>query len=306
MSELWPEPDLAAFVSLWLGGLLLALTHWARRPRLEAAVALLLAGFAGLALAGGQPVRAWLPAAALAAASLLGMAWHQCGGRLRRLLVSAPARAAIFLIAGPLLASAWVLRGGDSDPDFDFGSAARLDAEAAPALDPAPRSALTDRGRSIPIFTRPELGERASQAEQRMTAPFALALIRTAGPDHASNCHGWVFAGGKYWVRGGCVESILEDNDYQKVEQPQVGDVVVYRDEEGEVTHTGLVRVASEGLLLVESKWGFLGRYLHTPAEQPYGQSWAFFRTPRDGHVLHLNDPDSPGDSIEAPVTSPP
>jgi hypothetical protein len=36
----------------------------------------------------------------------------------------------------------------------------------------------------------------------------------------------------------------------------------------------------------VESKWGWLGRYLHPPAAQRYGTLWTFHRSDRTGHRL--------------------
>ena len=40
------------------------------------------------------------------------------------------------------------------------------------------------------------------------------ALIRTDEADVRYNCHGFVFTGGRYWIRGGYVEHILKDNGY--------------------------------------------------------------------------------------------
>ena len=102
-------------------------------------------------------------------------------------------------------------------------------------------------------------------------------VIRIAGPDAACNCHGWVFTGGRYGVATEDVDAILADNGYQIVEEAREGDVIIYRDELGQVRHSGLVRfVGTDGLVLVESKWGSLGIYLHTPKEQPYGEFLRF------------------------------
>src|SRR5205807_1160464 len=90
---------------------------------------------------------------------------------------------------------------------------------------------------------------------------LAVAFRVAAPPDATSNCHGWVFTGGRYWVKGGAVEDILRDNGYRTVEDPRPGDLVVYRDDQGAVSHTGVVSsVGADGLVLVESKWSWLGR----------------------------------------------
>src|SRR5262249_55569883 len=79
---------------------------------------------------------------------------------------------------------------------------------------------------------------------------------------------------------------ILADNGYHVVAQPQVGDVITYRDVHGKVTHSGVVRVVEHGVILIESKWGHLGCYLHRPEDQPYGDRFTYHRSARKGHVL--------------------
>ena len=94
-----------------------------------------------------------------------------------------------------------------------------------------------------------------------------------------------------YGVASEDVDTILADNGYEVVGEPREGDIVIYRDGLGHVQHTGLVRfVGTDGLVLVESKWGSLGIYLHTPKEQPYGEFFNFRRSSRPGHELHLKE----------------
>jgi hypothetical protein len=38
--------------------------------------------------------------------------------------------------------------------------------------------------------------------------------------------------------------------------------------------------------MLVEGKWGHLGRYLHRPEDYPYNTSWTYHRSRRGGHLL--------------------
>jgi hypothetical protein len=115
-----------------------------------------------------------------------------------------------------------------------------------------------------------------------------LKLIKTANADASSNCHGWVFASGRFHVRGFHVDPILSDNAYSEVPQPQPGDVIVYRDSSGTPVHTGVVRFAGSDTMLIESKWGQMGRFLHTPENQPYSSEWKYYRSSRDGHALQI------------------
>jgi hypothetical protein len=103
-----------------------------------------------------------------------------------------------------------------------------------------------------------------------------------------SNCHGWVFTGGRYWVRGVTVEGILADNGYRKVATPRAGDLAVYRDSAGAILHTGLVRATlPDRPVLVESKWGAIGAFIHPVDVHPYdGSTCTYHRSPRDGHRL--------------------
>jgi hypothetical protein len=113
-------------------------------------------------------------------------------------------------------------------------------------------------------------------------------VIRTAGPDPRCNCHGWVFAGGRYWLHGAFVESILHDNGYEPAGHTRPGDVAIFRNSAGEMMHSGLVRsVGDDGLVLVESKWGQLGRYIHIADEHMYrGLHATYYHTARGGHQL--------------------
>ena len=84
------------------------------------------------------------------------------------------------------------------------------------------------------------------------------------------------------------VDSILEDNAYHTVSKPIAGDVVVFRDPAGKVSHTGLVQaIMEDGRVLLESKWGKMGRYLHSPEQHAYATHQAtYYRSYRVGHQL--------------------
>lgn len=153
--------------------------------------------------------------------------------------------------------------------------------------------ATTDRGRPVGlyVFSQEDYAfESLVQSEKRLLHHWNLedALIRVADPDPRYNCHGWTFTGGQYWLRDPAdVEAILSDNGYQRVNRPRINDVVVYRDALGKIIHTGIVRSAPrDGLILIESKWGTLGRYIHKPDVTCYRGTVEYYRTQRTGGHL--------------------
>jgi hypothetical protein len=77
---------------------------------------------------------------------------------------------------------------------------------------------------------------------------------------HKSNCHGLTFLDGDYWMMGSQVDRILIDNDWVAVTEAkaQVGDVAIYQDLKGRITHTARVTGRDpSGHILVNSKNGF-------------------------------------------------
>jgi hypothetical protein len=115
---------------------------------------------------------------------------------------------------------------------------------------------------------------------------LSVHLIRTAPADPAYNCHGWIFGAGRYWILADAVPWILRDNGYRFVAKPKVGDVAIYR--AGLIVHSGLVRsVGPDGLVLIESKWGGISRFVHEPrVGKEYGGAPSYYRSKRSGHTL--------------------
>lgn len=149
----------------------------------------------------------------------------------------------------------------------------------------------TDKGQGIALFhfkmhSRDEDILRFVQQNEKDHAQ--LIRLREANP--ASNCHGWLFANGEYGIRDPEVDKILGDNGYGEVTQPLDGDVAVYR-RAGEICHSGLVRIVDRHApVLIESKWGPLGVYLHATSAQPFGGECRFYRTTRQSHTLTLSE----------------
>ena len=127
---------------------------------------------------------------------------------------------------------------------------------------------------------------------------FAGRVNKVGPPADSYNCHGFTFTKGNKWVSCDQVKKILDDNGYQRVANPQVGDIVVYRNPGAgcppdDITHTGKVVAVDNQGPIIESKWGRLGRYRHRPNDVPasYGAP-SYYRTNRAGqggnpHILN-------------------
>ena len=185
-----------------------------------------------------------------------------------------------------------------------------------PPSDVPSARAVTDSGREIAI--REAVAPRGDQELMALEAAIFSrpavrdSVIRTQSGSDLTNCHGWVFTGGRFWITGSEVDRILTENAYQVITDPHPGDLVVYRSGTN-VLHTALVRYVTEGLpVLVEGKWGCSGIYIHPVDKSVYGTEFQYYRSTRSGHLLvgmystagneargtpHLvSDPASPGE----------
>jgi hypothetical protein len=167
--------------------------------------------------------------------------------------------------------------------------------------------AYTDRGFRIPLQKiRAEMSDSIAisgdQGLPKEGSPLPYRAIRIVEPDTTSNCIGWVFAGAHGWILCRDVQQILDDNGYQAVKVAREGDAVIYYDSNGKIDHAGtVVALLDDGRPLVESKWGYQGAFLHLPDATPYGDAWTFYRSARQGHLLHLpNAEDSTTRAAEA------
>ena len=86
------------------------------------------------------------------------------------------------------------------------------------------------------------------------------------------NCMGMVFASRRTWVDPEHLPMILEDDSYRRVSSEgelQPGDVVVYRHDDGEISHVGVVTEVRTNVreaareVFVLSQWGRDGEYFH-------------------------------------------
>ncbi len=304
------DPNLLGIALLGFGGGLLGLLGIFRSSRMKSwtfrAAPLALAVAAGvLALASESPAQAWLPFG-LAAFWMLAI-WGERLLLAANRLVSVLRRPAVtcgsLLVASPVLAVLWS-HAATSQPNFwappkDFADDYLSSIQKTPVAQDVVR---TDSGRPLQV----KAPVRAASADEIAAANSRLArdAIRTdtAGVDY--NCHGWVFAGGRYWIGGGQVQAILDDNGYFPVDCPEAGDIVVYRNHQNEILHTGLVRVADEWGILIESKWGSRGRYVHTPENQGYSLEYTYYRSERSGHLLAGVQTMAATQPVSAPIDS--
>ncbi|HXG12454.1 MAG TPA: hypothetical protein VNK04_22040 [Gemmataceae bacterium] len=154
--------------------------------------------------------------------------------------------------------------------------------------------AYTDRGTPIQLFSRVGVGSPPDDTPALLPAPGGRLLngraIQVGPPDPRTICHGWTFCGGRYMIAAQAVELILQENGYRRVEVPRSGDLIIYWDRPGDgglIVHSGVVKaVGDDGYVLVESKWGTQGRFLHEPKMQPYSPYFGYFRSERKGHLL--------------------
>ena len=150
--------------------------------------------------------------------------------------------------------------------------------------------AATDHGTAIvlkePVDSRPDTELSEPEIKTLRESQFGDQVIRHAGPTDHSNCHGWVFAAGKFLLSPSDVELIIKENGYHETQEPHPGDLVIYR-QGSAITHSAVVRYVSEGQpILVEGKWGVMGVFLHPVDKSFYGTHYTFYRSNRPGHVI--------------------
>jgi hypothetical protein len=151
-------------------------------------------------------------------------------------------------------------------------------------------TATTDQGNAItlkePSTVREGIDWNGAEDRTLKGAHLDGQVIRRGGATEKSNCHGWVFAGGKFNISGEAVEAILKENGYTETHEPQPGDLTIYR-QGGGITHSAIVRYVTEGQpVIVEGKWGSLGVFLHPADKSTYGSDYTFYRSARHGHLL--------------------
>jgi hypothetical protein len=143
--------------------------------------------------------------------------------------------------------------------------------------DPRALAVSTRDGLHIPNYLRledpPEVrrGAIAMFKEAHQTAK-----LRSSSSTY--NCVGHLFAARRTWIESDHLATILQRDGYSRVNGQHkvwVGDIVVYENAYGEVTHVGQVTEIEESLqggnrtITILSKWGVYGEYLHELYDVP-------------------------------------
>lgn len=118
------------------------------------------------------------------------------------------------------------------------------------------------------------------EAESLLKDPhYAQQFIRTGPAELIYNCHGWTFAEGKRALTDGEAQRQLRSGKYMKVPWPIAGDIIIYYDQHGNMCHSGIVKATGkQGFVLIESKWGGAGRFLHVKELPKVHATYAYFR----------------------------
>ena len=128
----------------------------------------------------------------------------------------------------------------------------------------------TKRGNRIPNMqrrTRPPIS--MATARDIVLNSHPSAEMRSLRSEY--NCVGMVFASRRTDIDPEYVEMILRDDGFRRVEEGdlQIGDVVIYRTEDQQISHVGLIAKITLTLarghreITVLSQWGADGEYFH-------------------------------------------
>jgi hypothetical protein len=290
----WYDPSLVAAAHYFaiggvaLGVALVAVERYA--PRWSARLTFLAAALLGCGSILSAALASWelaVAAALLGAASLLMCAVRTSTFQVGLQWATCPLAVASMLLLLSLSAVAYIqIASAPCANDTTFPGMVGTSFHCVDGV-----VGLTDLGRQLPLIAYDDSAQVLREKERAVlgSEQFAHQIIRLAEPNAGCNCHGWIYTGGRSAIQSRFVPDLLKDNGYQDVSDPRAGDLVIYRHEGSAVEHTGLVRmVDATGLVLVESKWGPLGVYLHPVDAQPYCKDHKFYRSRRAGHVVSI------------------
>ena len=102
----------------------------------------------------------------------------------------------------------------------------------------------------------------------------AFPKIKVVGdPTKVYDCHGFTFKSKKMRISNDDVDKIVKDQGWKPAGdgKHKKGDIIIYRDKAGKVTHSGIVEeVGADGnVAKVSSKWGASGEYVHDVKDVP-------------------------------------
>lgn len=135
----------------------------------------------------------------------------------------------------------------------------------------------TKQGTQIPNEQRSALPmARMDAAKDIWLLKHSSARIRSLSSVY--NCMGMVFATRRTWVDPQHLSLILNDDGYRRVPDQaglEEGDVIVYKNTAGQVSHVGIIARLAVGLagqppqIFVLSQWGRDGEYFHRADDVP-------------------------------------
>ncbi len=287
---------LTALSAVLIAAALLAFEFFASRPFARQAPGALLLLVAGSALAAWFANADSIAIGAASLAALLLVAWPMSFEVARHCITRllTPKVVWTLVLGASLIASRYLAAHVLHSLDQQQPPSHAVDLEDLPVR---LTEALTDKGRSIGLFHF-KIHSTAAEIQQFIDANEDRSqIIRLQEPNSAANCHGWVFTGGAFGIRDPEIMSILSDNGYAEVSDPREGDLAIYIS--NRVTHSGLVRMADKHApVLIESKWGPLGVYLHTIDQQPFPGACHFYRCSRPDHLLVMRPTNSAGQPV--------
>ncbi len=135
---------------------------------------------------------------------------------------------------------------------------------------------------NIPNSIEPDPAQNYVRLAEQSWRMQILSATRLGIPTGRYNCHGLTFASRRTCLgKEGdpkAVDNLLQRDLYKLVYQPQIGDIVVYRDKQSkEIEHTGFVVTiekidfaAEKEIIRVWSMWGSIGEFLHKLQNTPY------------------------------------
>jgi hypothetical protein len=157
----------------------------------------------------------------------------------------------------------------------------------------------TDQGRFLYAF-RPKLKNQVpierENADCARMCPNVASMQRVENPTGDYNCHGFTFGRQGGWLEDNEVPHIINDNGFTPVQwnQTRPGDVVIYKDSNKQITHSGIVDTVNQWgqPQSVRSKFGAGSLFKHSPDAVPsfYGQPSVYRSNRNDGRHLHLTN----------------
>lgn len=133
-------------------------------------------------------------------------------------------------------------------------------------------------GRTIPNHIDSDPADNVVELNRRAMRRRLIFPTKLGPPTGRYNCHGLVFgsrrtnippAGMPYEIK-----ALLEADQFEPVQSPRVGDIIIYSFSDGRIEHSGFVSridsVGTENVVSVWSMWGALGEFEHTATIGPY------------------------------------